>query len=109
MAGSTDVRFLTQEEVAKLLRKSVKTVARLRQSGELAWLPGSPVLIAETEVSAYLERRLVRREPVPATPLTATKFSKPKEDLVARLKRQGRWEAIVATRARFEAAKKDKL
>lgn len=60
MTRPANVRFLTQEEVATLLRKSVKTVARLRQSGELAWLPGSPILITETEVSAYLDRRIVR-------------------------------------------------
>ena len=108
MTRPTDVRFLTQEEVATLLRKSVKTVARLRQSGELAWLPGSPILVAETEVSAYLERRIVRQEQAAATPPTP-KFTRPKEDIVARLKRQGRWEAIVATRKRFEAAKKDKM
>lgn len=36
MAGAPEVRFLTQEEVAQILRRSVASVARLRRAGELA-------------------------------------------------------------------------
>jgi hypothetical protein len=73
MPGGSEVRLLTQEEVAKVLRRSVRSVARLRNSGQLAWLPGSPVMIPETELAAYLDRKMVKREvaeppPAPAAP-----------------------------------------
>lgn len=73
MPGRSEVRLLTQEEVAKVLRRSVRSVARLRSSGQLAWLPGSPVMIPETELAAYLDRKMVKREvaeppPAPAAP-----------------------------------------
>ena len=45
MTVTVNKRLLTQEEVAKVLRRSVQGVARLRHMGELAYLPGSPVLI----------------------------------------------------------------
>lgn len=62
MAAAPDVRLLTQEEVAHALRRSVRSVARLRTAGELAWLPGSPIMIPETELTAYLERKIVKRQ-----------------------------------------------
>lgn len=54
-------RFLTQQEVADVLRRSVAAVARLRRKGELAWLPGSPILIPAEELDAYLDRKMVAR------------------------------------------------
>lgn len=60
-SGRDDKRFLTQQEVADVLRRSVHSVARLRRAGELAWLPGSPVLIPAAELDAYLERKMVAR------------------------------------------------
>lgn len=45
MSAGTEVKLLTQEEVAKVLRRSVRSVARLRAAGELGWLPGAPVMI----------------------------------------------------------------
>ena len=51
-----------QEEVAQALRRSVRSVARLRTAGELAWLPGSPIMIQKTELTEYLERRMVKRQ-----------------------------------------------
>jgi hypothetical protein len=62
MPGGSEVRLLTQEEVAQILRRSVASVARLRRAGELAWLPGSPIRIPETELSAYLDRKMVKRQ-----------------------------------------------
>lgn len=51
------MRLLTQAEVAERLRVSVRTVARLRADGELPYLPGRPVRIAESDLGDYLERR----------------------------------------------------
>lgn len=65
MTIAAEKRFLTQDEVAKILRRSVQSVARLRRMGELAYLPGSPVLIPEAEVTAYLERKMVQRRAPP--------------------------------------------
>lgn len=60
-SGISSKRLLTQQEVAEVLRRSVKSVARLRLAGELAWLPGSPVMIPAAELDAYLERKMVAR------------------------------------------------
>lgn len=54
--------LLTQVEVAERLRKTVKTVARLRAQGQLAYLPGRPVLIAEDELERYLRREIQRKQ-----------------------------------------------
>lgn len=59
--GFDDKRLLTQQEVAVVLRRSVRSVARLRRMGELAWLPGAPVMIPAAELDAYLERKMVAR------------------------------------------------
>lgn len=53
--------LLTQQEVAARLRRSVASIARLRRAGELAYLPGSPVMIPASEVDDYLERKMVAR------------------------------------------------
>lgn len=59
--GYDDKRLLTQQEIADVLRRSVASVARLRRAGELAWLPGAPVMIPAAELDAYLERKMVAR------------------------------------------------
>lgn len=46
----------TQAEVAKILRKSLATVYRLRRSGALAFIPGRPVTITDNALRAYLAR-----------------------------------------------------
>jgi excisionase family DNA binding protein len=48
-------KILLESEVAKRLRCSTSKVKRLRLNGELAYLPGRPVLIDEADVEAYLE------------------------------------------------------
>lgn len=94
MNRPVDTRFLTQEEVAKLLRRSVQSVARLRRTGELAYLPGSPVLIPEAEVMAYLERKMVQRSaPPPAPPPTNAERA---GAMLAKLKRDGKLEGLIA-------------
>lgn len=48
-------KFLTEPEVAERLRCSTSKVKRLRLSGCLAYVPGRPVLISESDLSAYIE------------------------------------------------------
>ena len=94
MTVAAEKRFLTQDEVAKILRRSVQSVARLRRIGELAYLPGSPVLIPEAEVTAYLERKMVqRRAPPPPPPLTHAERA---GAMLAKLKRDGKLEGLIA-------------
>src|SRR4051812_14463825 len=54
------MKYLTQQEVAVLLRCSVHTIARLRREAGLPWLPGRPVLIPEEEFQRWLQRRTIR-------------------------------------------------
>lgn len=57
--------FLTEPEVAERLRCSTSKMKRLRLSGRLAFIPGRPVLIAESDLAAYIEatrRRVQERE-----------------------------------------------
>ena len=50
--------LLTVQEAAALLRVSVMTIYRLRQSGELPYIAGPRVLIRRADIDAYLERRM---------------------------------------------------
>lgn len=50
-------RFLTEPEVAEILRCSASKITRLRRGGQLAYLPGRPVLIAETDLNEFIETR----------------------------------------------------
>lgn len=47
--------FLTEPEVAQILRCSTSKVKRLRLSGRLTYVPGRPVLIAEADLNAFIE------------------------------------------------------
>lgn len=97
MPAATEVKLLTQEEVAKVLRKSVRSVARLRAAGELAWLPGSPIMIPETELAAYLERRMVKRRKLEQPPVRAERTPQEKaEAMIAKMKRTGAWDGFAA-------------
>ncbi|MER9455194.1 helix-turn-helix domain-containing protein [Mesorhizobium sp. M0478] len=58
--------LLTQDEVAKRLRCSPQKVKRLRISGQLAYVPGRPVLIEEADFEKYLEG--IKRQAKPANP-----------------------------------------
>jgi Helix-turn-helix domain len=65
-------KLLREWEVAEILRGSTSKVKRLRLSGQLAYIPGRPVLIDEADVIAYLEG-VKRREreklgPEPGSP-----------------------------------------
>lgn len=54
-------RLLTQAEVAKRLRVTVRTIYSMRAAGELANIPGRPVRIPEDQVDAYIDRQLVQK------------------------------------------------
>ena len=47
-------RFLTEPEVAEILRCSTSRVKRLRLSGRLSYLPGRPLLISESALNAFI-------------------------------------------------------
>src|SRR3954468_6854027 len=68
------MKYLTQQEVAVLLRCSVHTIARLRREAGLPWLPGRPVLIPEEEFQRWLNHRTIRG---PASAATARSGSGP--------------------------------
>jgi excisionase family DNA binding protein len=55
-------KLLLQHEVAERLRCGDTTVKRLRLSGKLAYLPGRPVKIRESDLTAYIENETVRAE-----------------------------------------------
>ena len=46
--------LLTQIEVAQRLRCTVQKVAKLRKTGQLAYIPGRPVLIEESDLRDYI-------------------------------------------------------
>jgi hypothetical protein len=48
-------KLLTKMEVARILRCFPSKVIRLRKAGRIAYIPGRPVFIYETDVIAYLE------------------------------------------------------
>jgi excisionase family DNA binding protein len=61
--AALDPDLLTQEEVAERLRCSPRSVARMRWSGELPFVPGAPVLIRWSDVEKWMvEAAAARRE-----------------------------------------------
>ncbi len=56
------MRYLTQPEVADILRCSTSKITRLRLSGQLSYIPGRPVLISESDLNDYLQERTRRAE-----------------------------------------------
>ncbi|ESY92703.1 helix-turn-helix domain-containing protein [Mesorhizobium sp. LNHC209A00] len=52
--ASNSSKLLTQDEVAARLRCSASKVKRLRITGQLAYLPGRPVMIEEADLGKYL-------------------------------------------------------
>ena len=49
--------FLTEREVALLLRRSQSTIARWRREGRLPYIPGRPVLIDSTDIQTLKNTR----------------------------------------------------
>lgn len=78
--------FFTEIEVAEMLRCSTSKIKRLRQSGALAYIPGRPVLIAETDLTEYLERLKKNAKPAPP-PKPAT----PEEEHAAMVQSAREW------------------
>lgn len=55
--------LLTQKEVSERLRCSTSKIKRLRLDGKLAYLPGRPVLVRESDLNAYIETGLRQISP----------------------------------------------
>ena len=54
-------KLLFESEVADRLRCSTSKVKRLRLSGQLAFIPGRPPLIAEEDLEAFIDRMKRKR------------------------------------------------
>jgi hypothetical protein len=57
--------LLLESEVAAWLKRGRRFVRRLRQEGELQWIPGAgraPILITKESVNQYIERRVQCQE-----------------------------------------------
>jgi hypothetical protein len=71
-------KLLFEWEVAERLRCSTSKVKRLRLSGQLAYIPGRPLLISEADLLAYLERarrkEIEKRGPEPGSPEAEAKM-----------------------------------
>lgn len=78
--------LFTEIEVAEMLRCSTSKVKRLRLSGALAYIPGRPVLVAEPDLTEYLER--IKRNAKPSPPPEPTT---PEEERAAMLKSAREW------------------
>lgn len=70
MVDSARDVLLTMEEVAQRLRCSASKVRHLKDAGKLAYIPGRPVYILESDLNDYLERvrRAAKKEPEPGSP-----------------------------------------
>mgnify|MGYP000881535323 FL=1 len=80
------MKLLTEPEVAEILRCSRSKIKRLRLSGALAYIPGRPVLVAETDLAEYLDRLKQNAKPAsPAPPAT------PEEEYAAMVRNAREW------------------
>ncbi|MDR6870118.1 hypothetical protein J2Y55_001118 [Bosea sp. BE125] len=52
-SGPNDL--LIEAEVARILRRSTSAIKRYRLSGKLAFIPGRPVLIARSDLLAFID------------------------------------------------------
>jgi excisionase family DNA binding protein len=64
--------LLLEREAAERLRVSTTTIKRLRLSGQLAYIPGKPVRIEESELTAYIARQRVPATQQPSQAPEAT-------------------------------------
>lgn len=100
MAGSN---LLTQKEVAERLRCSEQKVKRLRKIGALAYIPGRPLLIYESDLEEYLSRAKRQSETALAKPDRAAPSRPPPESPSALARR------IWLARQNFEHAKRNRI
>lgn len=62
-------RLLTEDDVARMLRCSREKVRKLRRDGLLAFIPSRPVMIAEADLSAYLDSIKIRARTTSPAPV----------------------------------------
>lgn len=103
--------LLTQQEVSVRLRRSVASVARLRKAGELAYLPGSPVMIPASEVDAYLERKMVaRQEKEQAVQQARSPTPQQRADMIiAKMRAKGQLAGAVEVYRKFQRPSPNRL
>lgn len=58
--GNDTSLLLTQEEAAAMMRKSIRSVTRMRKQGLLRFIPGRPIRIATEDVKQLVESQLIR-------------------------------------------------
>lgn len=56
-------RFLTEPEVAEILRCSTSKVKRLRLGGKLPYLPGRPLLVRQSDLNDFIDTGLRKQAP----------------------------------------------
>jgi hypothetical protein len=61
--------LLTQEDAARLMRCSTGKLARERRLGNLAYVPGRPVLIRLDDLLDWLDRRRIAAKPKELPPI----------------------------------------
>nr|WP_325265584.1 helix-turn-helix domain-containing protein [uncultured Rhizobium sp.] len=88
-------RFLTEPEVAEILRCSVSKVKRLRLGGKLTYLKGRPVLVRQQDLDAYLAS--VTRGMLPTA---SEALIDPELDIVEQILRKNAAKAKVSMDAR---------
>lgn len=74
MVDIANDKLLTEREVAERLRCHISKIRRLKRAGKIAYIPGKPVYILESDLNAYLERarRVAKAKPEPGSPEALT-------------------------------------
>ncbi len=88
-------RFLTEPEVAEILRCSTSKVKRLRLGGKLTYLEGRPVLVRQEDLDAYLSS--VTRGKSPAS---SEATASPELDIVEQIRQKNAAKAKSSMDAR---------
>ena len=86
----TESVLLTEDQVAARLRRSKRSIARLRAHGKLAYIPGRPVRITEDELERYIRREAVRTMPPPKALKPPLDISAKARDIAIAMRHGGR-------------------
>jgi hypothetical protein len=72
------VKIHTQAEAAAILRVSITTITRIRQSGQIAFIPGRPVKITDAALNEYIKGTETWHDPTTAPISTPRKTARSK-------------------------------
>jgi len=89
-SGETS-KLLTETDVARMLRCSIEKVRKLRRDGLLAFTPGRPVMIVETDLLAFLDAIKVRARATPLAPLAVEENNDAADTEAARARARKAW------------------